>query len=139
MQPEEELVQQWLARASLDVRSADVDLAAQPPLTEDACFHCQQAAEKALKAFLVHHGVEFEKVHDIERILDLVVKVDDTFEELRASAAPLTIYAIRFRYPHTDAAPTLAQAQQKLDVASQVLEFVLARLPDRVHPPGDRH
>ena len=37
-----------------DLRSAEHALRASPPLTEDACFHAQQAVEKSLKAFLVH-------------------------------------------------------------------------------------
>jgi hypothetical protein len=46
------VVQAWLRRADDDLRSAQVDLAADPPLIEDALFHCQQAAEKAMKPFL---------------------------------------------------------------------------------------
>ncbi len=42
----------WLAKAASDVRSAEVVSAAEPPLLSDASFHCQQAAEKALKGFL---------------------------------------------------------------------------------------
>ncbi len=41
----------WLARARMDLRGAEVDLAASPPLCGDAAFRCQQAIEKALKAF----------------------------------------------------------------------------------------
>ena len=36
----------WLARAHEDLRGAEVDLTATPPLLGDATFHCQQAAEK---------------------------------------------------------------------------------------------
>ena len=42
----------WLQKAANDLRGAEIDLAAHPPLVEDALFHCQQAAEKAFKAFL---------------------------------------------------------------------------------------
>lgn len=37
----------WLRKAAQDLRAAEVDLAAGPPLLEDAAFHAQQAAEKA--------------------------------------------------------------------------------------------
>jgi HEPN domain-containing protein len=40
-------VRAWLQKAQNDLRGADIDLAASPPLIEDALFHCQQAAEKA--------------------------------------------------------------------------------------------
>jgi hypothetical protein len=38
----------WLRKASNDLRYAGIDLAAEPPASEDAVFHCQQAVEKAL-------------------------------------------------------------------------------------------
>ena len=41
----------WLTRAGTDLRAARHDLAAVPPILDDAVFHCQQAAEKALKGF----------------------------------------------------------------------------------------
>ena len=54
-------VRAWLRKADDDLRGAQVDLAAAPPLVEDALFHCQQAAEKAMKAFLTAHDVTFRK------------------------------------------------------------------------------
>ena len=45
----------WLIKAVTDLRAAELDLGASPPLLEDVVFHCQQAAEKALKGFLGWH------------------------------------------------------------------------------------
>lgn len=45
MSPEVELVLQWMQRACADLRSADHAMTADPPLTEDACFHSQQTVE----------------------------------------------------------------------------------------------
>ena len=42
----------WLEKASMDLRSARVDLEATPPIVGDALFHCQQAIEKTIKAML---------------------------------------------------------------------------------------
>ena len=39
----------WLVRAVDDLREAEHDLTAAPPLLRGAVFHCQQAAEKAMK------------------------------------------------------------------------------------------
>ncbi len=54
-------IQAWLTKAAKDLRGAEVDLAANPPLVEDALFHCQQAAEKAMKGFLTAHDTIFSK------------------------------------------------------------------------------
>ena len=42
----------WLSRAASDLRAAEHEFPAVPPLLDDIVFHCQQAAEKALKGFL---------------------------------------------------------------------------------------
>jgi HEPN domain-containing protein len=55
-QPEQalrELVRQWLAKADLDYRTAERLLGDTEPIRESVAFHCQQAAEKYLKALLV--------------------------------------------------------------------------------------
>ena len=45
----------WFEKAHKDLRCAQIELAADPPASEDALYHCQQAAAKALKGFLVRH------------------------------------------------------------------------------------
>jgi len=47
----------WLAKAELDLRSAEHAFAAAPPLHEDVLFHSQQTVEKAMKAWLTFHDV----------------------------------------------------------------------------------
>ena len=42
------------------------------PLREALAFHCQQAAERYLKALLVRHGIEFRKTHNIGELLDFL-------------------------------------------------------------------
>ena len=55
----------WYQKAAQDLRAGDVDLGAQPPLTMDAVFHAQQAAEKAMKGFLTWHSRLFRKTHSL--------------------------------------------------------------------------
>jgi hypothetical protein len=58
----------WLERAGKDLRAAQHALTASPALLEDALFHCQQAVEKTLKAFLTWHGRPFRKTHKSDRV-----------------------------------------------------------------------
>ena len=55
----------WLHKAQQDLQRIERCLAAKSPDVEDALFHCQQAAEKALKAFLTFHDQPFRKTHDL--------------------------------------------------------------------------
>jgi HEPN domain-containing protein len=90
-------VREWLEKAMLDVRGARLDLAAVPPLIEDALFHSQQIAEKVLKAFLVWHDVVIRKTHSIEELGDAACKIEPALGPLVDEAVPLTEYAWAFR------------------------------------------
>ena len=119
----------WLAKARMDLRGAEVDLAASPPLCGDAAFHSQQAVEKALKAFLTWHDQPFRKTHDLVELGGQATQLAADLEPLLRSAAPLTEYAWRFRYPGEPEEPSPAEAQAAVDLARRVLDAVASRLP----------
>ncbi|HGJ65477.1 TPA: HEPN domain-containing protein [bacterium] len=45
-------IKEWLKVAEDDLISAKILLGNDPPILVTACFHCQQAVEKSLKALL---------------------------------------------------------------------------------------
>lgn len=118
----------WLAKARMDLRGAEVDLAAGPPLCGDAAFHCQQAVEKALKAFLTWHDRPFRKSHDLVELGGQAAELEPSLEPLLRAAAPLTEYAWKFRYPGEPEEPTLVEARDAVALAHRVLEAVVSRL-----------
>jgi HEPN domain-containing protein len=63
------------------------------------CFHCQQAAEKYLKALLQESGLVVPRTHDLADVLDLLLPADATLAQLRRQAGSLTRYAVAYRYP----------------------------------------
>ena len=62
----------WLHSAREDLQVVRMALGEDPPLVGPACFHSQQAAEKALKAALVLEDIEFPYVHDLRRLSNLL-------------------------------------------------------------------
>jgi HEPN domain-containing protein len=64
--------QAWLRRARSDLALGQVASRVPEALPEDACFHAQQCAEKALKALLVHKKKPFPRTHVLEYLLDLL-------------------------------------------------------------------
>jgi len=119
----------WLQEAAKDLRRVDILLALQPPDLEDALFHCQQAAEKALKAFLTWHDVPFRRVHELDELGRQCVEIDFTLGPLLDQADRLTKYAWRFRYPGAPYRPTGDEARASATLARQLLEAILERLP----------
>jgi HEPN domain-containing protein len=100
----------WFEKANKDLRCAQIDLAADPPAPEDALYHCQQAAEKALKGFLVWHDQPFPKTHDLGKLGNQAVGLDQTLEPLIDEVVELTKYAWIFRYPGEVDEPSLVEA-----------------------------
>ena len=120
-------VSRWLSKAEHDLVTARTMLGSVPPLTDVVCFHSQQCAEKALKAFLVAVGVHVDRTHYLPRLLELCRGADDSFGELTEDAASLTDYAVATRYPDVDEPdPTEDEARAATAAAERVLAFVLA-------------
>lgn len=127
-------MREWLATALLDLRAAEFHFTAEPPLTSDIVFHCQQLAEKSLKSFLVWHEVPFRKTHNLVEIGEQCAAVDPTLESLLRRAARLTEYAWRFRYPGEPEEPSEDEAREALALAREVHEAIISRLPEDAHP-----
>ena len=122
-------VRGWLVKAKDDLRGAEIDLSASPPLSGDALFHCQQAVEKALKGFLTFHDRPFPKTHDLDELASDCERLDGSLVGLLDRARDLTPFAWRFRYPGDDQAPPAEEIEDILVLARQVVEAVVSRIP----------
>jgi HEPN domain-containing protein len=101
----------WIEKAEADHLAA-VDLARRRklPLHDMVCFHCQQSAEKYLKARMQEAGLRVPKTHDLEVLLDLLLPLEPMWSALRPAADFLTDYAVEFRYPGNEASAANAKA-----------------------------
>lgn len=122
----------WLKKAKNDLRSARRLYTDEPPLLDTAVYHCQQAAEKSLKAFLALHEVALSKTHLLLPLLDQCLAHDSDFEILRDAAEILTPFATLFRYPGDMLEPAVEDVEEALTLAGMVVEFVLERMPTKV-------
>ena len=127
----QEEARRWLSKAGDDLRACDVDLAAVPPLIEDALYRCQQACEKTRKGFLVWHSQPFRRTHDIGELATLCVELDASLEASVAPAAPRTEYNSAFRYPGTRDEPSLSEAEEARAIAGHVCDAINTRMSQR--------
>lgn len=117
---------QWVLKAEEDVEVARSLAAHAKPRRDAVCFHCQQAAEKYLKALLQELGLPVPRVHDLGDLLDLLLAHDATLKPLRRGLASLTSYAVEYRYPGMRA--RTRQMQSALRIAERVRAELRARL-----------
>lgn len=124
----------WFVKAGHDLRAAGVLLGATPPLLGEAAYHCQQAAEKALKGYLSWHDVPFGKTHDLAAIGGLCVAVDSELEPICVRADRLSVFAWAFRYPGDPEEPSQEEVVAALALAHEVHSAMLVKLPLELHP-----
>jgi HEPN domain-containing protein len=118
----------WLIKANNDLKVAEneIQLAPQDMVTDAICFHCQQAVEKYLKAFLIFKQIDFDKSHKLEYLLELCIEKDIDFSQIELG--DLSFYAVEVRYPDDFYIPTENEARENLDIARKVKEFILQKL-----------
>ena len=137
MSPKEELVKQWLTLADDDLRLARLTMMDTEPVYWAAAFHCQQAAEKSLKAFLAYNEYHVEKTHDIEFLVKLCMKILPEMERFIESGAALSEYAVDTRYPTARFEITEIKAEKAIEAAHSIYEFILKSLPDLENLPQE--
>jgi HEPN domain-containing protein len=129
-----QLVRSWLVKAQHDLASARVLAANDPPLLDTAVYHCQQAAEKAVKGYLASCDQEFERIHDVEALIRSAAPADARFAQWIDAGIRLTPYARIYRYPGYATEPTQEQFNQALAAADGLYRFVLSLLPGEMRP-----
>lgn len=83
------------------------------PSYNAVCFHCQQSAEKYLKARLEEAGLAFARTHDLLVLHQLVLQVEPAWQGLQPYLIFLNPYAVGYRYPGLTATKTDAKAALK--------------------------
>jgi HEPN domain-containing protein len=94
------LTREWVEKAEEDYVSAQREFRARKqPNYNAACFFAQQSMEKYIKARLQEAEIEFGKIHDLVKLLDMVSPVEPLWELYRPTFRPISAYAVDFRYP----------------------------------------
>lgn len=125
-----ELTQLWLRKARHDLMAAKTLAEGKSRILDVAVYHCQQAAEKAVKGFLVSQDIRFEKTHDIKILVNLALPAAPAIGQLLDKADRLTDYATEFRYPGEILEPDEDEFRQALDDAEAICQAVLALLSE---------
>jgi HEPN domain-containing protein len=128
-----DLVKAWLLKAHKDLVLARESLKQGENFTDMVCFHAQQCAEKALKAYLVWLDVEFPKTHMLEQLLDLISQKDTSLEPYRSQLHKMTDFAVESRYPEFSL-PSSEEAKNAVQLSDEVFAFIKSKLPKECLP-----
>ena len=93
------ITSEWIRKAEGDFKVALREQEAPEPVYDAICFHAQQGVEKYLKAWLIEHGVDFLKAHDLETLAKLCLPSLPGLQSLIDDLRFLTSFAVEIRYP----------------------------------------
>jgi len=120
----------WMDQAEHDLQSARNNLE-KVAFYSDACFMSEQAAQKALKAYLLFKGERYITIHSVQELANLCGQYDRAFEKVVEYGMVLDRYYIPTRYPDALAPPavpyksyTNEDAVQALRYAEKILQLV---------------
>jgi HEPN domain-containing protein len=111
----------WIRHAKSDLNTS------KHMFTEISAWHCQQRAEKALKAFLIANDLDPPKIHNLDELAKFCQNIDTDFSEIRYDCQKLNPYGSAVRYPNELAVDeTVVQAAIKR--TRKVYDFCVAKI-----------
>ncbi len=122
----------WLSQAQHDLRAAVLNRRESFP--EIACFLAQQAAEKALRAFLYAQGEQVITDHAVHLLARACARYNPAFVDMEEACRSLDQYYLPTRYP--DILPggvphevyTDTQAREATRLAQQLIDLIMRSL-----------
>ena len=118
----------WLKIVDQDLKSAKGLLKLE--IFSTATYHCQQAAEKALKAYLVFKKHGSIKTHDLVKLIVRCSQFDKTFETLYDDAEYLNPFATKFRYPTEFDIPDFQDAENAIRQTQKIVNFIRKKIAE---------
>jgi HEPN domain-containing protein len=105
-----ELTAAWVKKAEADYLRARSIRRALPRDHDGVCFHCQQAAEKYLKALLVELSISVPRTHNLDDLHHLLYAHHPLVRSVRRGLMFLSNFAVDVRYPGDSASKRQATA-----------------------------
>ena len=118
----------WLRQAEYDLKAADWNLEGGYHFA--ACFWAQQAAGKAIRAFLFYNKEDTKETRSVVELLERAITYKESFKELVEPAGRLDLYYKTSRFP--DAIPggipaevfTSRDAREAVRIAGDIIRLV---------------
>ena len=121
------LLAEWIEKAEGDYKSAvALQRRRKEPLPDTVCYHCQQCAEKYLKAYLIAQGSTPPRIHDLEELLNLCALHDATLTTRLPLVQVLNPYAVLIRYPGMTA--TVVEAKEAVHALRRMRTILRRKL-----------
>jgi len=124
----------WLVKAHSDLKSARKLFKDDDETLDTAAYHTQQCAEKTLKAFLVFGHQTPPKTHDLEKLLERCVALDQSLKLLADDIITLIPYATYSRYPDDYFEIYRSDVEAAIAIAQKVFKLISTKINMKPDP-----
>ena len=126
------LAEDWVFFAERDFETAEILIKNENPFTNIIAFHCQQAVEKYLKAYLVEKNIPIIKTHDLIKLNDMIKEIADLGIDEKKLMILKQVYS-ESRYPGDlgllpDGLPSDKQAAEFIEYAKEIKAIISKEL-----------
>jgi HEPN domain-containing protein len=118
----------WIIKGDHDLGTARITNKHIPEFLDTVTFHCQQAAEKYLKAYLIYLSVPFRFTHDLIYLLDIICESDPDVMKYYDALSELQSYAVEIRYPNETIYLTQEKVEKALLTSTEIRQMVLSKI-----------
>ncbi|MDZ7672472.1 MAG: HEPN domain-containing protein [Halanaerobiales bacterium] len=132
-----DFIREWIYEGNNDLGLAKFVIDNDGPYYDLVCFHCQQAAEKYLKAYIIYLGLYYKKIHNLQYLLSVIERKHVIPKKLYKTAEMLEKFATDSRYPDYWHDPTLKETEECIKAAEMFKEFIKPVL-DTVVEKGEK-
>ncbi len=128
-------VHDWILLADQDLKVSEILVKDEDSLTNIAVFHCQQAIEKYLKAYLIEQNIPLIKTHDLIKLNGMIKEIKDLGIDKNKLILINEVY-IESRYPGEelgllpDGIPSNEEVEKIIEYAKEIKTIILDELKD---------
>ncbi len=123
-----DLIEEWLKKSEHDLGTAKITFLNKLEYSDTICFHCQQAAEKSLKAVWIKLGIKVIKTHDLLFLLDKISEIENVESEIYKYCEILNDFSIEIRYPGEIIEPTKEEVIEAIEATEKIMSFAISKI-----------
>lgn len=123
-----EEIEQWIVKGDHDLGTAKITYLHIPEFLDTVTFHCQQAVEKYLKAYLIYLSITFKFSQDLVCLIDLITQKDIDFNAFYDTISELQGYAIEVRYPNETIFLSNEKVEKAILIAKEIRNLISTKM-----------
>ena len=121
-------IEEWLNFAKEDLDTAKTLLNSEYLFNRSICYHCQQSAEKDLKAYIIYLDLPLNKTHNLIKIVDQISELDKEITHLQKAVEVLTDYIVTARYPDDSELITDEESKLAFNESEKINNYIKTKI-----------